>query len=163
MHHLTRPVDRLEYITTFLEPLDNSGQRLNRRLLQLTVMAEQNDCLRFCTEGICDRLFRRHGFPVTGRRVPVPILITAGLNLLGQGGHDAFAIVSGHPVGRTAGEADEAGNIPDLLLNDRSIEVAETNARKKELETDPLPGGDSDQSPAPSPADPGAKKPAKKP
>ena len=89
MHHRTRPVDRLEYIATFLEPLDNSGQRLDRRLLQLTVMAEQNDCLRFCTEGICDRLFRRHGFPVTGRRVPVPILVTAGLNLLGQGGHDA--------------------------------------------------------------------------
>ena len=54
MHHRTCPVDRLEYIATFLEPLDNSGQRLDRRLLQLTVMAEQNDCLRFRTEGICD-------------------------------------------------------------------------------------------------------------
>ena len=50
-----------------------------------------------------------------------------------------------------------------MLLNDRSIEVAENNARKKELENDPLPGGDPVQSPAPSPADPGTKKPAKKP
>ena len=55
--------------------------------------------------------------PVARGDVPIEVLVAAVANGAGQARHDALAVISGDGIGRATWKADEAGDIPDLLLD----------------------------------------------